>query len=703
MGKAKPATNTEPQGRKSALRNGGNTAKSDPAKQMLKTSAKTAAKSQAAIQSEVLKRAAEAKKREDAKATKEKDDKKVSKAAAKDKKKQKKNEKVGGKTKTAQKKGRKAEDAKKEKAKTAVEAKNKKEKKAEKKEKKEEKNEKKEEKNEEKKEEKKGGKKEQKKERDAKPKADCNKRKDGTDDSTEETKRKLAESMRQKVLETPPPKRVRTKSPGGSSGVASTTASSSQYKADNKKKAEAHFQKIRGSLDSALLEAEDSEDEGNGMLELLDSLGNLSSSAKEADEMEEGEEEAQVSNSEDEEPEDKEEEDTSEEESEGRERSEAEEEDEEEEEERDEENPSQDEADDEDDDDGEESEGEGSGGEDEEVKGKKDSLASAVSGTLKNSKTNKKEWDKFDRQTKSSLKFPPSLQPMLKTKKVELFNMWLENDMSWDRVQCVVERQQTSSNLSRKEWVAVQAKDLKTRLPEDRFNELIKRRTEAGLYYPDEDYPDDDMDWFVESWAQKETWIYMPKGRVVRQDDAAAEILKVRAEKKLDENLFNALTAEEGGVLAAGALPAVKAASASGAQKIMESLNDGAKVVKAPKPKKDKKPDEPVKPKSILEPGSGQDALAAVLDKATKARTKAIQLQGMEFADQLSQQLLNRAGQMEGIYGRLKKSVSAEKPSDKDISAILKEIEAQNKWFEKAEVPGETDPQECEASVLLPH
>lgn len=92
---------------------------------------------------------------------------------------------------------------------------------------------------------------------------------------------------------------------------------------------------------------------------------------------------------------------------------------------------------------------------------------------------------------------------MLKTKKVELFNMWLENDMSWDRVQCVVERQQTSSNLSRKEWVAVQAKDLKTRLPEDRFNELIKRRTEAGLYYPDEDYPDDDMDWFVESWAQK--------------------------------------------------------------------------------------------------------------------------------------------------------------------------------------------------------
>ena len=81
--------------------------------------------------------------------------------------------------------------------------------------------------------------------------------------------------------------------------------------------------------------------------------------------------------------------------------------------------------------------------------------------------------------------------------------MWLENDMSRDRVQCVVERQQTSSNLSRKEWVAVQAKDLKTRLPEDRFNELIKRRTEAGLYYPDEDYPDDDMDWFVESWAQK--------------------------------------------------------------------------------------------------------------------------------------------------------------------------------------------------------
>lgn len=49
-------------------------------------------------------------------------------------------------------------------------------------------------------------------------------------------------------------------------------------------------------------------------------------------------------------------------------------------------------------------------------------------------------------------------------------------------------------DLSRKEWTAVQAKTLKAELTEERFDDLIKRRTDAGLYYPDEDYPQDPMD-----------------------------------------------------------------------------------------------------------------------------------------------------------------------------------------------------------------
>lgn len=109
-------------------------------------------------------------------------------------------------------------------------------------------------------------------------------------------------------------------------------------------------------------------------------------------------------------------------------------------------------------------------------------------------KTHKKEWDRFDRSSKCALNFPSSLKPMLLRKKQELFNIWLDNSQDWDKVKCAVERQQLTSNLNRKEWTAVQAKTLKAEMSEDRFNDIIKKRTESGLYYQDEDYPSDPMD-----------------------------------------------------------------------------------------------------------------------------------------------------------------------------------------------------------------
>ena len=84
---------------------------------------------------------------------------------------------------------------------------------------------------------------------------------------------------------------------------------------------------------------------------------------------------------------------------------------------------------------------------------------------------------------------------MLVRKKVELFNLWLDNQQDWDRVVCTVEREQATTNLSRKEWQAIQAKTLKASMSEDRFNDIIKKRTDAGLYYKDDDFPDDPMDW----------------------------------------------------------------------------------------------------------------------------------------------------------------------------------------------------------------
>ena len=97
----------------------------------------------------------------------------------------------------------------------------------------------------------------------------------------------------------------------------------------------------------------------------------------------------------------------------------------------------------------------------------------------------------------------------------------------------------------------------------------------------------------------------MPAGRVLRQDDRTSESLSAKATKDLDRSLLNALTAEEGGILQAGALPAVRAATESGQKALLNALDDDnktvAKVKKAAKPKVTD--GEPVVPKTVLESG----------------------------------------------------------------------------------------------------
>lgn len=74
---------------------------------------------------------------------------------------------------------------------------------------------------------------------------------------------------------------------------------------------------------------------------------------------------------------------------------------------------------------------------------------------------------------------------------MELFNIWLDSGKNWDKVAAHFEREQASQNLSRKQWTAIQAKELKKRMSEERFKDLIEKRTSAGLYYQDADYPND--------------------------------------------------------------------------------------------------------------------------------------------------------------------------------------------------------------------
>ena len=81
----------------------------------------------------------------------------------------------------------------------------------------------------------------------------------------------------------------------------------------------------------------------------------------------------------------------------------------------------------------------------------------------------------------------------------------------------------------------------------------------------------------------------------------------------------------------------------------------------------------------------GTDALGSILDKAQKARTKSIQLDGIDFAQDLSKQMLKFALDMEKLYGDLKTAVTQEPVDENNISTHIASFEKHKNWFEKAE------------------
>ncbi|CAK9066934.1 unnamed protein product [Durusdinium trenchii] len=534
---------------------------------------------------------------------------------------------------------------------------------------------------------------------------------------------------------TPPRKRRRMKSPASSLGTVQTDASSEHYAEKQAKAMEALGDKLE---DAALLASVRAELDATDMLGLLDDLKDhaklgevgeaenklckraakqLEQESEEEGEGEEKEKDASDEESQDgseasdedeeveaeaDEQDDKSEEEEEEEEEEGEGQKDADEAKEDEDEDAEDGSDKDENAEDSEEDEASDAETEGTASEDEddqedgeqeeedEEKRKKGELAESIAATADKSTTRKKEWDRFDRQTKGGA-FPTALMPFLRKKKADLFGLWLDHEGDWDKVVVEVDRLQSTTNLNRKQWTAIQAKDLQKSMPEDRFKELIKKRQEQGLYYADEDWPED----------PQETWYYMPTGRVIRQEDSTSETLKMSATRKVGTEVQAALTGEDG-PLQSGALPAIRAASEQGAKHLYSALDDeGKSIVKPKKPKKEKEEGEEVKPKTPLE--LGRDLVPAVLDEATKARTKGIQLKGMEFADQLSKQLLDHGSAMEGCFSDLKSAVEATSPNLDKIKALISKVQIKRDWFKKAEVDTDEDPRECVANVLLPH
>ena len=98
----------------------------------------------------------------------------------------------------------------------------------------------------------------------------------------------------------------------------------------------------------------------------------------------------------------------------------------------------------------------------------------------------------------SSRRMPTELSDYFANHKVELFNMWLNSNKSWDQTTLMVRRSMECRNTTTKGWEAVQGKTLKGKYSEAKFQQIVKSRRESGLFYEDEDFPnDDDETWLV--------------------------------------------------------------------------------------------------------------------------------------------------------------------------------------------------------------
>ena len=81
---------------------------------------------------------------------------------------------------------------------------------------------------------------------------------------------------------------------------------------------------------------------------------------------------------------------------------------------------------------------------------------------------------------------------------------------------------------------------------------------------------------------------------------------------------------------------------------------------------------------------TGIDALSEILDKASKARSKGIQLKGMEFATALSNAMLKNATELEDRYAKLKAAVTADAHNESEIAAMLEQLASKKSSFEKS-------------------
>ena len=82
----------------------------------------------------------------------------------------------------------------------------------------------------------------------------------------------------------------------------------------------------------------------------------------------------------------------------------------------------------------------------------------------------------------------------MQSNKVELFNVWLDSEKSWDAVKLHVDRVYAQVNQSTRGYISVKGRDLKKQYGEEKGQQLMDTRKASGWWYADDDFPTDPDD-----------------------------------------------------------------------------------------------------------------------------------------------------------------------------------------------------------------
>ena len=112
---------------------------------------------------------------------------------------------------------------------------------------------------------------------------------------------------------------------------------------------------------------------------------------------------------------------------------------------------------------------------------------------LRNSMSDKAAWDAFNRNART--KMPHSLADHYSANKTELFNLWLDSGRDWSKVELSAERIQQQRSISSRGYEAIQGKELRKRYADEaKYKAVIASRRQSGMFYQDDDFPDDEED-----------------------------------------------------------------------------------------------------------------------------------------------------------------------------------------------------------------